>query len=978
MVSFTKYMKKSSKAVSKAPKKTFKQIVSESKKEAKKYTGSSSKKKKRRSSGKSSAQIVAIQEAARKAEIQRQQQIISQRKAKEKYEKKTHMQKLAAETKRKGEAYAKQQRREQEDKRRWEEAKKKLTKIEGRKDLTILEKNQAKRKVLGLVSGISETQIRKRQIFKLSKQAKKDLSKQLNVNINSIENKALTGQSLTPKEKREFVALKQAQGDKLEGEQYEIAKTIISAPVNYGKNLRIRFEAGENNPLFNDIKKFGVGAFKEVKEYADFGKLIVKIPVKAVSGSYNYGKSLGKNLVEGDKKKLIRDIKNITKGTGKGIINTYNKGGDVLSYVAKNPVKTSMILTAAAEKGFKFVKNSIQKNPAEFLGRATVFVFGGAVVGKATKTISTAKYLGKVQKVINKGIKTFNKGLGGKVFNRLLGNVVQDYTTKYNYIQNLKTGTVKIILKTKGQLKNLNKFESVTTLRLNPKTKTLVGSITTKTRKGKKIITAKQNINLIQKAGFFLDKKTGLKIPIDFLDLKNIKVTKKIKTLGTLADARIVNVKGTDVVAGTRKVATTKILEHEGKKIVKTKQALVSLAQSQNRKIKHLDDYMTVKRAGDVKTILKKPSKKLNKIDFDKLNQFLDVMNYDENIIAGLDKRGRVARALGLNKADAAAFVRKADKLIKHDGTIISFTGKRTASGIISKTPVKTFGFGPAFALQNPTLLQKAKKTERGVKLGQTFSIPKLKSQIHIPKSLPGIKLSGNLFKTATRFGLAFAYSFRGVDIATKIKTGTLTATKTDLKRALALGNITRTQFKNLVKTKVKTITKTKTKLKQASVSKAIPKLSLKSKTKAPTQPQPTIPKLKKIIPVEIKKIPKFLLYWGEEEANKGFRRSFTMVYKKKGKIIKEKTNLPLNKAANKLMRLVDTTLVRSKAKLIPTGNTKTRDIKLNKALAKKFKLRKTPQALEFVEKSKHALDTPQEKRLMARARKQKRKLKRA
>jgi len=186
--------------------------------------------------------------------------------------------------------------------------------------------------------------------------------------IENARNKALTGQTMTNAEKSLYLADIGKRKEDLTRQQINATKKILASPFNYGKSLIIRQQAGEQNPLFNDLKNFSKGVGQGLKE----------IFVDPVVGSFNYGRNLVKRAEKGNTaaiKILNKDIKKLTKTIK-----------NVSTFVINNPIATGMIVGAAVGQGFKATKAAYKKDPAFTLGLAVAYLFPGTVLKGAAKT----------------------------------------------------------------------------------------------------------------------------------------------------------------------------------------------------------------------------------------------------------------------------------------------------------------------------------------------------------------------------------------------------------------------------------------------------------------------------------------------------------------------------------------------------------------------------------------------------------------
>jgi len=254
---------------------------------------------------------------------------------------------------------------------------------------------------------------RKKTLEKLKDTSKVTKSLDLTKNdFQSLKNKALTGQSLTPNQLGKLEALEIAQGKKLQKQQIKNFKKLgkgVLSPVIYGMNLRKRYEKGENNPLFNDFSKVfnftkgtGTGALKETGDIINSvfgvkgltinskGKSFDGIVAKGARSTLEYMQSLIRESTGKDKKlktAVKSDLKNLWKGTKE----VSGKVVDAANVARKNPFLTMLTVAAAIEGGVIKSKQEFLKNPSENTGRALVWLFPGTIIKGAKKATKLDK-----------------------------------------------------------------------------------------------------------------------------------------------------------------------------------------------------------------------------------------------------------------------------------------------------------------------------------------------------------------------------------------------------------------------------------------------------------------------------------------------------------------------------------------------------------------------------------------------------------
>ena len=209
----------------------------------------------------------------------------------------------------------------------------------------------------------------------------KDMKKQINAKTYNIQQKALTGQSMTHKEIDTYINTKNFDINK---EAQKTLKTILLSPYNYGKYINIRHNKGESNPLYNDVKDFLKGVKKTaIDDLYDMGvwalKGLEKGSKKAIKEAFNYGKRITKEAQKGNFV-IDDDLKKISKLIFKGAKTTADKTKKLTLFVKKNPELSALIVGSAVYSGVAFIGatgskitklsiKSYNKNPAYFLGQ---------------------------------------------------------------------------------------------------------------------------------------------------------------------------------------------------------------------------------------------------------------------------------------------------------------------------------------------------------------------------------------------------------------------------------------------------------------------------------------------------------------------------------------------------------------------------------------------------------------------------------
>ncbi len=523
---------------------------------------------------------------------------------------------------------------------------------------------------------------------------------------------------------------------------------------------------------------------------------------------------------------------------------------------------------------------------------------------------------------------------------------VQSSASSYDVKTNMVSGSTKVNVKTKGTLTNGDKFTQNAKLRFDPKTGSIVGTSTTSSR-SKKIT---EILNFKDKGGFYQDKKTGKKIDKTKLPLDDIKVSiKETRTKQTKPDVTR-TYEGNIIKTGQRDVKVTKtdITIKNGKKTTvarsrKSKLDFVSDVKEAGTKLK---EAVSIPKLLDVKVTRGKTAK-AKALDERKVQGFLKAIRYDVEIIHGLDKRTRLARALGLRKTNATL---KRFETLLNKNTIITRKGTLKGKGFTETIRPISFRLGPAFPKLKikPKKLSKTKKKDL-FKIPRDITIPKLKVKI---KNIKKFRLRGLL----------------------PIKESSKALRRME-KRIKAIE-----QKKEPIKKPVQKVVpvqkkKVKKPLKKKPISKVI------SKAKPRPIKKPRVPKIK--IPVKVikPKIPS-IRFKVKNLPKGGIRIGYIIKVKRSNRIIAQSsTLLPRKRAINLARHITDGKKGRyplgASYDVVAKGKTNIKDVK-NLVLGHKFRAKKSksPKVLRSVEQRKFRADTKAETSALARERALKKKKK--
>lgn len=507
--------------------------------------------------------------------------------------------------------------------------------------------------------------------------------------------------------------------------------------------------------------------------------------------------------------------------------------------------------------------------------------------------------------------------------------------TKWTNKGNLVSNNAKTILKTNGVLDDGRRIKVETILNYNKKQKKITG--TQKTNVEGEITTKK--ISLTEKTGFFVDDKTGKKIKrSDFAPDKTDYFIDEIKADSNLNEGRV-TAKGIIFTGDSKVTRTTRrgTISANGKKkeVVKTKKSNVDFALDEKGKL--IEARSIKKDLQELKVETKKGKLKSKPVLTQKIRNLVEFANYDEGIIRGLqDRRTVLARALGLRKDSIT--------LKNIDKKIVKLRGKVTTQGSFSKSKPAQFSMG--FSRPKLDSLQPLSKTKKAqyLKVPRTIKIPELEIKI---KNLRTLKGRGLLPKKAT-------------DTIIKQIQKKIEKIKQDNKQKPKQDQTKKNDNRKKQDTKQKPKQDNKQKqTQQTRTGNPSTSTGQKKKSRNTNTPNggskegngkkkpPKIPKIK----IDITK-----------KAPSGYKWAFDIQYGKGKNPKRLGLRLPENRALARGGNLVDRYIDQG-LQLVAVGITKAKDRKTKPKIMKKFRVRKTKTSLGLVEKRKHALDKPGEKK---------------
>lgn len=806
-----------------------------------------------------------------------------------------------------------------------------LSAVELNKKLNPIQKETQKRKILGIDNeDLLQTKITNNKL------KKKIFNAGLKVTeLENINNKFITGQTLTPKEQVEYFTLKRLEAKDLSKKQQDLAKKILLSPLNYSSSLALRSRAGESSPLYNDLKGIGLGFAKEVGDTINFITGVKDITINSRGETYDglialparkvidYGISLYKRTGKDTKLRTLikKDMTKLAKSIGK----ISGKGIDITKFAYNNPSTTLLIVGLAVEQGIIKSKSSFLKNPQENLGRAFAWLFPDKIIkgiGKVSKGVErvalkgtqlkrfkdlnkvtkvakeanlTAQQLSKLERAILRASNISNKVKRENKVRTALMSILKDRGINYKRGLSLKD----LVTKVKS-----SKVQAIKVTKAKPKTITIKP-------KDKKITLAQ-----LKKAKL----ETGGVVRLQKIKNKRKVITRyKIEPNGSF----------------------TKITKKEFDKIQRLAKAKQPKPKKKPKKEVIKLDVTELEKQTIEKNLKKNGVYKSGKVTYIDLNAVKRLETAKEATVKPVTKKGLLS-----NKKAQTRFSRQIQVSVEKETKKISKAKKDIKRKKITRKSIN----------KTKAVLKKSK-----IKLGILLNLARaIKAATLIKKIRSTIKSNNNVIKRIEKVMPAIK-----IKPATKIKPASKVKPATKIKTSSKVGQGIKT----------KPLTKAK------SISKPISKLKPVIKSKPITKPKEE----KRLKPRRLPKLNfdsnilnnRVVTY----EAKFRERRNKNKPFNKKSNPIITKT-IKKTTTKNRMLKIVadkaDNSLVRSmKVKVTSVTNRKIKDIKkpqvLNKFRQKKSK--NTP-VLELVEKSKSTLDTPGEKREAKLKRKQKSKKK--
>ena len=857
--------------------------------------------------------------------------------------------------------------------------------------------------------------IKQREQFEatINKEVKKALELDLN---QSVLNKAVTGQTMTPQELQLFSAIQISQGKEMNQKRLNayLKWADSQRPDNYLRVLGRRYKDNPNLIIkdLNKTAKFTKGVAKELKnigkELFDLAVSLVagvaKLQQKTIESGINYFTPLTIMAIEGQGTKAKNQLKKDVVNVFSSVINKATDGGkkslDIAKFIKDNPTETLSIITAAAvlglgkglvgtKNGVIFLTQKAKENPERAVAE---IIFAFFPVNRVDKAISSITKL---------STQALSRNIPANIKNKVLVNInkinPESYTTTYSISSNLKTGSYSVRMNTKGIDKSKNAFTSNLSLRFDPKTNNLVGKNRI-TRDGK---TTTTNLNLVDKGKFFEDKRTGVRIAKDNLEPKNVRINIKEKKVSGLKQKEA---KGFDgkIVFGKEEIKDITQFVKGGKVAEVLRESSAKFQKAFNKENLVIDFMKMEQTRNPVRTAYRIPPTQRTLKQDEYILKFLELSRFDKKRFKGLNQVERFQNLLFIKKEQAQKLVRDTNKIIE-EGYYIQRTGRAKSTGTFEKLKPTKYAYShsvaykildsiPNWQTQNirsskkgQVLLSKTKqetlsKVKLNRKTGQfdlpkSYSIPSLDGTFFIPttsKALRGIKIPSKFFKTAKYF--SFAKNLKFANITKTKQDKDIKQAQKEIKTLLQKPKAPKKIQKPKAPKKIQT-PKTKQTQKKTQVSKAKSKTKPKTKKtpkKVKSPERPVIPKrIKKVKRIKPINLPDF-----KKNKRKVINQPLgeisyiiTNPKTKKRDVVNVKTNLPFNEAKELGKQVVDHTLLAS-FQVKPYGK-KQKRLSIEKVDLKKFTSRKgkDKKVRELVEKPKYRLDKKGETQEISQAR---------
>lgn len=569
----------------------------------------------------------------------------------------------------------------------------------------------------------------KKKVKEAEKDIKEKLKEQIGEQASSVATKVRQGQSVTPKQYRQYLdSVKKNQKNyadelingiksvyQLGGKGDKNLKDVIFNPERTASNAWKGFYDQGIKPLikgYRTLQDAGLGAGQQLYNYGQ--------------KTYRYIKTDRGVPFDEDLKKAMKKTINLGEDTAK---NTKK----ILDWTKNNPEKATwaafVLGTNLLEKtGTKVTKGKdellklVRKKPGYVLGSVAglLGLAETATLKGGGKLLSKLPKVNRVPKLERAGKKIMDTS------ESILGDRVKYGESRYKYKRNINKKSQKVNINTKGVLKKKNTpFEADTTLNYDLNNNKITGQVKYTVYKKGKPVTKTRNINLEIKDGFLLDTKSGKKIPFKETEFDDVaKRLKETRVKPKNVQKKIIEQEGafkTGKLEGVTK--DIKQFIREGKKIDVTKEKPVDIDVKARKKI---EDAMQVSK-GDksAKTVVRKfaDSKSDTLLNNEFRRKFLNAIDFDEDVIKGIDKRSSIGRKLGLNKNDAAKVIQRYTKDLKN-GDLVQVKGdikgyKTVKIGENARKPVRqTFKSGLQNVAGDVKKMLKSRKAEGRIKLG--------------------------------------------------------------------------------------------------------------------------------------------------------------------------------------------------------------------------------------------------------------------
>jgi len=793
---------------------------------------------------------------------------------------------------------------------------------------------------------------RKKVFDSLTKGVQEQVKKDISINVNSIENKALTGQSMTPKEIQQYNILQIAAGEKLNKAQLNNLKqaTLVVPAYIYGKNLVIRKQQGEATPLWNDIKE--VGREFKAATYdtgAEIGAFLGKSARKSIQASFNYGVRITKEAQKGNFV-IDDDIKLLGKNVYKGVTNAADVTKRTALFVKENPVMAGIVVASAVSGTAEALWTKFKKDPVEVT--ISAFLLKGVKIPKVAAGTPVGRIL-----LEEKFIRGQPKELRPFVRAIIKGAKAQEKLspTKIKFLKKINFNVVR----------DLTKIEAAAVSKALKQTDSFIfGSLPARAiSKGKTKIP--KDVDLAT-----ADKKKFVKAFLDNLP-KSVRNNYKIKGEKLLGPKgrELFDIKGYDrlrpeqSVFGTGNLPIYEAIAKKGK-VISLKQSALSvptqpLVEIGGIKAIGFGEQTTRKALGTLQVLIEKNPKRAKDPA-----AFVESLKIQLAALKGQIPKGRLGKILNYPKTLKANQLEKSIKLL--ESPAFSKALNKAVPGTTKEFPIVTKI--KQLVKTNTKKINASVKSKLSKLKGKPKTAPKKAKKVSKKVSKP--KTTKKVKKTPKKTPSKIPKSKIPKSRIPKSRIPKSKIPKSKVPKSKVPKSRTPSSKTPSSKTSTSKVPSSKTPTGKTLPSKTPPSKTPPSKTPPSKTPPSRIPPSRvpptQTPPVRNITIPKF------KNLKKGGRRIGYIIQIKDGnKIVGATTKLlPKNRAINLARRIVDKN-ARVSQQIVRKGYTDIEDVKTT-ILNQKFRAKKSknPKVRAEVEKRKYRRDQPLEKKEISKKKK--------